>query len=421
MVSKPDKSILDYKKDIFRAEVTKAAISLKVSIPVIKFWSHYENHFNKGERAHIHIEKGIICIAEQELEIMTEEDIRTTATHEVSHLHHLNHGPEFQYTQGNLELTNWERPSGTVGALPEGYIRQKEKDNTKSKPIKYKCNLCGKKVETKKCGYCEYYFCENHLRAKPAGLPKFTSTNPKDLAFMEEFHKEGGHPCIPFVTHWIKKEKKESERYGIALDKFLSKGKNIKTRDLSKSIHISMHENEDFTDPQDIDEEIPKYKDKKIKKSRKPIFWLFLIIGLMLLIFFVVKYNLFNNKLDNSESKEMSDIAFSEINNIRQENSINKLRYDFNSYNLAITIAEKFYLSNSYTISKSELISLSIKCSVDNPSLLSTKLENLTKSDFDLMVLGWTTKEIFTEKTFNNTFNEGALGCYKESCVLILH
>ncbi|MEK6833585.1 MAG: hypothetical protein AABY32_06080, partial [Nanoarchaeota archaeon] len=98
MVLKPDKVILEYKKALFLKEVGKAALSLGVQTPKVKFWTHYENHFNKDERAHIHLEENIICIAEPELETMLEEDIIETATHEVSHLHHIRHGWGFQNT-----------------------------------------------------------------------------------------------------------------------------------------------------------------------------------------------------------------------------------------------------------------------------------------------------------------------------------
>ena len=132
MISKAEKEILEYKKDLLKKEVVKAAMSLNVPMPIIKFWKKYENHhFDKGERAHIHLPENIICITESELNIMTEDDIKKTASHEVSHLHYLSHGWEFQQTQEQTEQSMFEPPPGNIGALPENYKKPKKKTKNK--------------------------------------------------------------------------------------------------------------------------------------------------------------------------------------------------------------------------------------------------------------------------------------------------
>jgi len=252
MVSRAEKGILEYKKDIFIKEVSKASISLGVPVPEIKFWNHYENHFDKGERAHIHLEEGIICIAEPELEIMSEEDIRKTATHEVSHLHYSGHGLEFQNTHQDLEIASWEPPAGTIGALPEGYKPSIEKER-KQRTIKYKCNLCDKKGETKKCKHCGGYFCEKHITPQEAVVgietPRYRTL------------KENTHPCFPYTQYLIKQEKKQAEEYSKALDNLLKK----KTKDYEKEEPEIKEDSEEIQKEEKIEEENEE-KNNPLKK-----------------------------------------------------------------------------------------------------------------------------------------------------------
>jgi len=82
-------------------------------------------------------------------------------------------------------------------------------------------HLCKKRTEVHKCKYCEEFFCKEHLEPKPAGGPRFSGTSHLDRLFMKEWHKEGGHPCIPYLKHWEEENKQEGERYDKALDNFL--------------------------------------------------------------------------------------------------------------------------------------------------------------------------------------------------------
>jgi uncharacterized protein YkwD len=61
------------------------------------------------------------------------------------------------------------------------------------------------------------------LKAKPPGLPNFETTSHKDRLFMEEWHKPGGHPCIPYLNHCEVENKRKAEEYRQALDKLLGK------------------------------------------------------------------------------------------------------------------------------------------------------------------------------------------------------
>ena len=82
-------------------------------------------------------------------------------------------------------------------------------------------HLCKKKTKVFRCKYCGKYFCKEHLQAKPPGMPRFNSAKPEDRLFMEEWHKPGGHPCIPYLEVWKTEQKRKEENYRQALDKFL--------------------------------------------------------------------------------------------------------------------------------------------------------------------------------------------------------
>jgi hypothetical protein len=269
MVSKPEKVILEYKKALFLKEVGKAALSLGVQTPKVKFWSHYENHFNKGERAHIHIEENLICIAEPELETMFEEDIITTATHEVTHLHHIGHGPDFQNTHQELEIASWEPPAGTARALPRDYIIPKKEKSRKIKPIKYKCNRCEKRTKTKKCPYCESYFCEEHIKPQEPYVGRLPEGRKDD---------KNTHICsFGYSNYLYEKRKKEEEKLNQkeneALDRLSGKSRgytykiNMKnSKKDNKRIKIQDFEDE-FKDEED------KYQaNLKTKKKEKTFF-----------------------------------------------------------------------------------------------------------------------------------------------------
>ena len=92
-------------------------------------------------------------------------------------------------------------------------------------------HLCRKRTTVYRCKYCGEYFCEEHIRPKPPGLPNFRSTSPEDRLLMEERRKPGGHPCPPYFDHWVAERKKEREKWEIALDKLLrspfSEGREI--------------------------------------------------------------------------------------------------------------------------------------------------------------------------------------------------
>ena len=82
-------------------------------------------------------------------------------------------------------------------------------------------HLCRKRTKVYKCKYCGESFCKEHLNAKPPGLPRFGGTSHQDRLFMEEWHKPGGHPCVPFFEHWEAENKRKDEEYSQALDRLI--------------------------------------------------------------------------------------------------------------------------------------------------------------------------------------------------------
>jgi len=98
--------------------------------------------------------------------------------------------------------------------------KKKRKDpNSKIGTCHY--HLCRKKTRVYKCKYCGEYFCKEHLQPRPPGLPRFDSTKHEDKLFIEEWHKPGGHPCVPYLEIWKAEQERKEEEYRQALDRFL--------------------------------------------------------------------------------------------------------------------------------------------------------------------------------------------------------
>lgn len=213
------KKILDYKKAKFLSVVKRSAKHLGARVPKVKFWKKYDaSHFYQGDIAHIHVDENIICIAEPRLEMMNSDEIEETASHEVSHLHHLGHDIGFQIAKINTKASLWSPPAGVVHITGREISHKKEKAK-RERLVKSRCNyhLCKKRGKTFPCKYCKDYFCEKHREPKSP-----TMFNPENYKDMEEYHKLKGHPCAPYVEIYREEEEKEKERYGEALDNILS-------------------------------------------------------------------------------------------------------------------------------------------------------------------------------------------------------
>ncbi|MBN1896677.1 MAG: matrixin family metalloprotease [Candidatus Aenigmarchaeota archaeon] len=111
-------------------------------------------------------------------------------------------------------------------------------------------HLCRKRTEIHKCKYCGESFCKEHLKAKPPGLPRFEGTSHQGRLFMEEWQNPGGHPCMPFLSHWEAENERKEKEYSQALDRLI------------KSKPIQFEKEEKLYEPeyeQPISEKRPRY------------------------------------------------------------------------------------------------------------------------------------------------------------------
>ena len=92
---------------------------------------------------------------------------------------------------------------------------------------KEKCNyhLCNRVGDFKQCKFCGNYFCEEHINPRIPQTPMFKSKSPETWAYMEEWHKKGGHPCVPYVDYWETHQEEEKQKWGNTLNKLLKKRK----------------------------------------------------------------------------------------------------------------------------------------------------------------------------------------------------
>ncbi len=248
-----------------------------------------------------------------------------------------------------------------------------------------KCSYCREIIDGLpfKCRYCGKEFCSKHRL-------------PED------------HKCEPFKEH----ESHNQEKWQNIIKSTFNQEENKYSKkrvDKEKTRKIPRKK---------IDYRRRNYKNTyREKKSKKK--WIIAILIILVIVFLWNQY--FKDIEDSVESKEMSSLVFEEINNIRNAKNIAKLRYDKDSYKLAVDIADKFYKSGNYNLGYSELEEMSKSYNFNNVKFLSRKLEKLDKSNFDMLSSDWTTRDLFIENTLNQIYTYGAVGCYNEVCVLILN
>lgn len=410
--------LLEQKKEKFIQEVVRSADSLGYPIPYIKFWEVRDgSHFNKGERAHIHVDKNLICIPNEELEIMSYEEIEDTASHEVAHLKEQNHDYEFQKVHSETKADLWRPSSGLthIHEYDDSKFREAEKKQKKQRRSKSYCNyhLCKKKGKTYKCKYCGGYFCSKHKDAKPPTLPPFKNSSPIGKLLMEEYQRDDAHPCPDYVTQWYKEKKEEGAKWGETLD--ILTGKNNKryvetkldkeTLDRLKEIREDNFNNLKGIVPkkekipyeqeeEEEEEKKPKIK-KKIKKEdiRKKVF---VLTSIIIIIAFISLFYLYQNGYISNETYNIkkSFQLFEEYNSLRYSRGFKPLIEN-------ATLFEESYIAlenNAYS---------------KNIRLDLTSLGGLRKAD-PSKVAEWLYNEVRI-KTSNN-YTQGSLACYQNIC-----
>ncbi|MBI2043318.1 hypothetical protein HYT25_02935 [Candidatus Pacearchaeota archaeon] len=275
-------------------------------------------------------------------------------------------------------------------------------------------HLHRKKADLFECKYCKEYFCKEHLKPEPAGLPRFRDTNPEAQKFMEGFHKDFGHPCFPYTRTLDEKERKEKEKNDEAWKRYDEWKKKVGKSIVLKS--TSSEENVFISKPTKKLKKLSQPINEPIINYRKLIYFIIFILVFGFLVYFLGN---FETKI-SFESKNITNSIFGDINDFRRQNNLPSLIYNQDAYKMTIYLANRFYDTNNYFISEKELKDIQSKYSLSNIEILTIKLDNLNESQFDSMLNSWTNKEIFSKKILNKSFSDGALGCYKEACVLIL-
>ena len=205
-----DKSSRDFEEAMIEAKkavvidcLKRVAKIAKVKPPSVKFWDGECPNCIKDNLAHYHPEKKQVCFSRRRLQQLNLDELEDTTIHEFTHMFHLNHGPKFYETHGNLSEASWieEHEKRRNATRVAGTVKRKGM-----------CfhAICKNKA-THICEGCKRSFCEVHIRDKPMGLPKFSSNRPEDLTFMYEWRKPGGHGC-PKYSDKLKRENISRER-----------------------------------------------------------------------------------------------------------------------------------------------------------------------------------------------------------------
>jgi len=271
MKTQSDKKLLEIKKAKFLEEVENSAIYLGYPTPKVKFWKTCDRkHFN-NERAHIHIETNTICILETEFDFMTFDDIKESASHEVTHLYDQGHYTRFQNKRIDTEASSWRPPRGTVGALPERDKEDKKKTKpNKEKVIKSRCNYysCRKKGKTKQCSHCRNYFCEEHIKPCEAGMNPIHNTDSR-LRHLDP-DDENTHPCFGYNNYLKEEEKRQMDKLMIALDKMKGKTTQKSKKYDKENYKIDDEEvKEDFEKDEEDENELRKLTLARLKENKK--------------------------------------------------------------------------------------------------------------------------------------------------------
>jgi len=115
--------------------------------------------------AHIHCPEGdVICCSERQMNQMDYDKIRAVAFHEVAHIAHMDHSPDFQRVHHYLMSSLWQPPSGVV--IIKGKTEDKPaEENSKEPETQEKCNseYCNKTDGLEICDYCGLKYCEDHF------------------------------------------------------------------------------------------------------------------------------------------------------------------------------------------------------------------------------------------------------------------
>ncbi len=284
--------LLERKKELLRKSVKDCAEELGVPYPIAVSITEEPCPMSTGdEAAHIHVEKGVICVWERKLSQMNFDRIKEVAAHEVAHLVSKKHGSTHADAETALKVRTWRPPSGVAWIRPQrkksidskesetpsladlledktvedlkelarekdlsGYsnMRKSElidlvadsytKEEIKSKEAENICSyhLCSvESEELDRCELCGETFCSEHFEPRKPNQKPWTGTG-----FTDRIKESGGHPCPEYVSHKMRKEKERTQEVGRALDRLLGSSNRIEVFSSGESDVDSSSESE---------------------------------------------------------------------------------------------------------------------------------------------------------------------------------
>jgi len=226
-----ESDILRMKESKFESYVEQACKIYKLKYKPKVFFQDGRFTELPDANAYIELTSNTIYVSRAYLLEATDEDIKETAFHEVTHIFNAAHDTAF-YNKLDDSLTDFWVPPGGLRVINGNKLRiptRKEKKE-ETKPDNTICNRyshnCKKKTKLTPCPYCKKYFCDDHYRAVPPSMPHFRNSK-KFYEWKEWTKKDNFHPCPEYAIFIMKQEKIKNKRYREALDRMSGRGKKF--------------------------------------------------------------------------------------------------------------------------------------------------------------------------------------------------
>ena len=276
-----DNHVLELKRKKFFEVVHSVCELRKLPTPTINF--EYCQEEDENQLAHYHPYLNKICVSKRQLMKLNLDEIENTATHEVAHIFEHNHDAGFQDEHEKNKIAAWRPPGGVVVL---GNERKTTKKISKAARVDTKhCNyhLCRIKATLNKCAFCKNFFCEEHSKPRPSGMPAFDSTDAEDILFIQESREPNAHPCAPYYDHLQETAREKQIKYQEALDKLIrTPTPSVKDKTTSSQSYAARSSPQtDYTDTPFIKRIAVKRNENdlptKSKKYKKYLIWAFIL------------------------------------------------------------------------------------------------------------------------------------------------
>lgn len=203
----------------------------------------------------------------------------------MAHLKHQRSGRSFRkYTKRHLGQNSERKEPHEKEGICE-YHQCKKRGHV------YRCDLCGK------------YFCELHSEPKPVSMPNFKNDSVEARLLREEWVRNDGHPCVPFLEYWKRKRELQSERWGRTLDLLNGAQKKTYDQDVQKVKNYRNYAKEELDDDlepisyeqkfhSDYKKNPKKYYKLKDKNRSNHLLWIIFIIVLAIVLLLIIMLGL---------------------------------------------------------------------------------------------------------------------------------